>query len=166
MDLATWLYYTGSVQSVHAVDSNRQRRFVGSFGALHPAHILLGTPHSEWYAYLSEEHALGRLNVNADAAGELRRRAMQLFNAPEAILVALLSDEDLVANYYGNGSTLVLRDAGVLLGHAALVAAAIGIAFRILGFTGSTPLEQLVCDLPFRSKASGLAFVGSLADLR
>jgi hypothetical protein len=163
-DLATWLYYVASVQSVHAVDSNRQKRFVGTFGALHPAHIMLGTPNSQWYIYLSGEHSLGRLCVNADAASELRKKAMQLFSAPDATLLALISDEDLVANYYKNASALILRDAGVLLGHAALVGAAVGVAFRILGITGSSVSERLVCGLPFKPRASGLALVGALPD--
>ncbi len=35
-DLATWLYYCASVQSVHSTDPNRQRRFVASFGVTCP----------------------------------------------------------------------------------------------------------------------------------
>lgn len=42
-----------------------------------------------------------------------------------------MRDEDLVANYYENADGLILRDAGALLGHAALVT--LGLAFRILG---------------------------------
>ena len=32
---------------------------------------------------------------------------MQLFSAPEATLVALISDRDLVANYYENASAII-----------------------------------------------------------
>jgi len=53
-----------------------------------------------------------------------------------------------------------MRDAGVLLGHAALVASGAGIAFRILGATGSRLLEQLILDLPFDPVSAGLALVG------
>lgn len=159
-DLGTWLYYCASIQSVHVADPNRQRRFVGSFGALHPAYILLGSPDGRWCAYIPEEHALGELLVDADAVAQLRTRSMRLFSCPEATLVALISDADLVANYYANASGLILRDAGVLLGHAALVAAALGLAFRILGSRGAPSLERVVCDLPFRPIASGLAWIG------
>ena len=159
-DLATWLYYCSSVQSVHSDDRNRQQRFVGSFGALHPAHILLGNPDGKWFTYVSDEHVLGELIVDAEVAFELRDKAEQLFAAPEATLVSLISDTELAANYYEKASGLILRDAGVLLGHAALVAAALGIGFRILGSTGGTLLEKIVCDLPFRAMASGLAWIG------
>lgn len=159
-DLATWLYYCASVQSIHSDDPNRQRRFVGSMGALHPAHIILGSPNGQWSAYLSEEHALGDLMVDAEAASQLRARAIQLFGSCEATLVALISDRDLVGSYYANASALILRDASVLLGHAALVAAALGLAFRILGSTGTSSLENVVSNLPFRPMASGLAWIG------
>ena len=88
---------------------------------------------------------------------EIRNRALQLFGTPEATLVALLSDLDLAANYYENVSCMILRDAGVLLGHGALVAAALGISFRILGSSGNA---QILRELPFRTVASGLAWIG------
>ena len=156
-DLATWFYYCSSVQSVHSDDPNRQQRFVPSFGALHPAHILLGDPNGKWFTDLSDEHALGEVAVQTEDGLQTRNRALQFFGAPEATLVALLSDLDLAANYYKNGSCLILRDAGVLFGHGALVAAALGIGFRILGLAGN---GQIVRELPFRTVASGLAWIG------
>jgi hypothetical protein len=164
-DLATWLYYCASVQSVHSDDPNRQQRFVASFGGLHPAHVVLGDPNGKWSTYLSEEHALGELVVDPDAASQVWNKAMQLFSAPEATLVTLISDRDLVANYYENASGLMLRDAGVLLGHSALVAAGLGLGFRILGSSGSSSLESIVYNLPFRPMATGLAWVGGKEQL-
>jgi hypothetical protein len=163
-DLSTWLYYLASIQSVQSCDLNRQRRFVGSFGALHPAHILLGRPDQTWFAYLPGEHSIGQLCVSADAAAELRTKAMQFYLAESATIVALLCDADLVATYYRNASALILRDAGVLLGHAALVASSVRIAFRILGTSGADALERLICDLPFTPMSVGLALVGGEAD--
>jgi hypothetical protein len=159
-DLAAWLYYTASVQSVNSDDPNRQRCFVASFGALHPAHIILGSPDGKWSAYIPQEHALGDLIVDEKAASELRIKAIQLYSSREATLVGLISDRDLVGNYYANASALMLRDAGVLVGHGALVAAALGLAFRILGSSGGRPLENLVRNLPFHPMAAGLALIG------
>lgn len=161
-DLATWLYYVGAVQAVQASDSNRQRRFVGSFGGLHPAHILLGMPDHKWYTYLPRDHSLGELRVAAEAARELRNKAMKFYLAENATIMGLLCDLEFVATYYENASELIQRDAGVLLGHAALVASSIGLPFRILGTTGSRQLEELVLDLPFRAASVGLALVGGL----
>lgn len=79
------------------------------------------------------------------------------------VAVCLLSDCDLADAYYENYKPLLLRDAGVLLGHAALVASAHNLAFRILGRTGTTAAEKLIRNLPFRPMATGLALVGSKA---
>jgi hypothetical protein len=160
-NLSTWLYYVASIQAVQEFDRNRQRRFVGSFGALHPAHILLGTPEQRWFAYLPGEHSLGELSVHPDISTALRTKAMEFYRAEEATIVGLLCDLDLVSSYYGNASDLVMRDAGVLLGHAALVASSIQISFRILGATGTGLIEQLVSNLPFAPLAVGMALVGA-----
>lgn len=160
-DLGDWLYYCASVQNINAEDSNRQQRFVGSFGALHPAHILLGRPDGQWSAYLPSEHCLGLLEVELETAVAIRNRAMDFFDSSGATIVALLVDADLVASYYENATSLVLRDSGVLLGHGALVAAALKLPFRILGGTGSPFLERLIPSLPFKAIASGLALIGS-----
>ena len=76
------------------------------------------------------------------------------------IVVCLLSDCDLADAYYENYGPLLLRDAGVLLGHAALVASAHNLAFRILGRTGTSTAETLIPNLQFRPMATGLALVG------
>jgi hypothetical protein len=72
-----------------------------------------------------------------------------------------VSDCDLAANYYENYLPLLFRDAGVLLGHAALVASAHGLPFRILGRTGTVTAESLVREVSFRPLATGLAVLGS-----
>jgi hypothetical protein len=158
--LATWLHYTTSVQAVNAADANRQRQYVASFGALHSTHILLGSPNGSWNVYVPERHALGDLQIDPLVAAELRAKAQQYFHAPDATLVALMSDSDLAAHYYLNPSSLMLRDAGVLFGHAALVAAALGLGFRILGGTGTPFVERLVQELAFKPAATGLAWIG------
>ena len=159
-ELATWLHYTTSIQAVNAEDPNRQRRSVASFGALHPAHILVGDPSGSWNAYVPERHVLGSLPIDPVSAVALRAKAQQHFQTEDATLVALLCDSDLAAHYYLNPLSLMLRDGGVLFGHAALVAAALGLGFRILGSTGTPLVERLVRDLPFRPVATGLAWVG------
>jgi hypothetical protein len=159
-DLATWLHYTAILQAVNAEDSNRQRRFVASFGALHPAHIVLGKLDNTWSVYVPQKHALGDLDVDASAATALRADADSCFATNEAMLVALISDHDLASNYYDDPLSLILRDGGVLLGHAALVAAALGLAFRILGSTGTSAAEGLLKNLPFKPVAAGLAWIG------
>jgi hypothetical protein len=159
-ELATWLHYTTSVQAVDSEDPNRQRRYVASFGALHPAHIILCSPNGSWNGYVPERHAMGDIHVDPVTAAALRAKAQRCFQTEDATLVALIGDFDLAAHYYLHPLSLMFRDAGGLFGHAALVAAALGLGFRILGSTGSPLVERLVIDLPFRPVATGLAWIG------
>jgi len=77
-----------------------------------------------------------------------------------AFLIALLADLDLAESYYGNPLQLLLRDGGVLLGHASLVAVAIDLTFRILGSAGGNIISSLVPGVAFRTVGTGLAWLG------
>lgn len=160
-ELSTFLHYVAGIRSMDANDANRQKRFVASMGALHPTHILVHLPDVGWRAYLPEEHALGRLEVNEESSERLIELVEQHLTGHHAAILCLLSDCDLAANYYDNYVPLLLRDAGVLLGHASLVAAAHDLAFRILGRTGTIAAESLIPRLPFRTLATGLALLGA-----
>jgi hypothetical protein len=162
--LSTWLHFSGSIQSLNAIDPNRQKRYVASFGGLHPTQILLGNPDHSWAVYLPERHMLGRLHVQSSAAQALRESAERHHSAPNATLVLLISDEGLVSAYYDNARELIVRDAGVLLGHGSLVAASLGLAFRILGSCGSPWAEEMIVAAPFKLKAVGMAWLGALGN--
>lgn len=167
-ELSDFLKDVFSIRSVDRNDRNRQKRCVASMGALHPAHLLLYHRVIGWCAYAPEEHSLGRLPVNEANSKHLLQLADEHLPGHEAAVICLLSDCDLASNYYENYVPLLFRDAGVLLGHAALVAAAHGLAFRILGRTGTITAESLVEGVRFRPLATGLALLGSKSatDLR
>jgi len=58
------------VQSVHS-DDEPTAAVVASFGALHRPHSF-GNPDGKWFTYVSDEHVLGELTVDADVAFQLR----------------------------------------------------------------------------------------------
>lgn len=161
-DLASWLFFTAGVQAVNSGDSNRQHRYVASFGALHPHHLLLRLPDERWITYLGDRHCAGLLDVNVETANSLREKALLHCRAPEATLVVLLANWDLVQTYYQRADGLLLRDAGVMLGHAQLVAAAFGLGFRILGGTGAPESHTLLASLRFTPASTGLALIGGM----
>ena len=159
-ELGTLLAFTAGLQGRNVTDSNRQRRYVGSFGALHPAHILIGTVSHSWSVYLPAQHALGVLQVERRAARLLRQEAEACHVGGSAVLIALLADVDLAESYYRNALQLLLRDGGVLLGHASLVAAASNLPFRILGTVGGDTIKSLIPGMGFRSMGTGIAWIG------
>lgn len=159
-DLSNFLHDVASLQQLDLSDSNRQRRYVASMGALHPAHLLIYRPEKGWFTYLPENHTLGVLTVNPHSAAAVQNIVQEHHLSETATLLCLLSDCELAGNYYEHYVPLLFKDAGVLLGHASLVAAAHNLAFRILGRNGFGSLDVLVPDLPFKLLASGLALLG------
>jgi hypothetical protein len=159
--LSTWLHFCCSIQSINSTDPNRQKRYVASFGGLHAAQILLGRPDHSWSVYIPEEHALGELHVDRTTALSLRDSAQKHCVASDATLVLLLSEDDLVSAYYTNAQELASRDAGVFLGHGSLVAASLGLSFRILGGSGSPWAEEMLLDEPVNVRAVGMAWLGA-----
>lgn len=160
-ELANFLFATAGIRQFNSHDPNRQRRYVPSMGALHPGHLILRRPQSGWFVYLPEENSLGKLTANESAAKELLAIAAEVDPQLSSTLLVLLSDRNLAENYYKDCVPLLLRDAGVLLGHASLVAAAYQLNFRILGRTGTSAAERLVPEIPFLAFATGLAVLGA-----
>jgi hypothetical protein len=158
--LSNFLHDVAFPRQLDPWDRNRQKRFVPSMGALHPAHVLIYRPHSGWFAYLPELHSLGTLTVDQNSAVALLRMVKEHHPSETATILCLVSDCELAGNYYKHYIPLLLKDAGVLLGHASLVAAAHNLAFRILGRNGYQSVAGLVPGLPFKALASGLALLG------
>jgi hypothetical protein len=163
-DLSSWLYFTASSQDRNREDENRKRGFAPSFGALQSTHFLVGTPANSWSLYLPAEHCLAHLDDVLAAGRNLRSLAMGLFEAPAACTLALVNDDDLVSDYYEHPESLQLREAGVLLGHGALVAEAWGLPFRILGALGSPWSNALLANVPVKLTATGIALLGGPSD--
>ena len=160
-ELSDFLNDVSGLRFVDRDDRNRQKRCVASMAALHPAHFLLYRRSDGWQVYVPEEHSLCQLSVNEASSKRLLDLVDEHLPGHEAGVICLLSDCDLAANYYENYLPLLFRDAGVLLGHAALVASAHGLPFRILGRTGTDVAESLVRGVSFRRLATGLALLGS-----
>jgi hypothetical protein len=160
-ELSDFLSDVFGIRFVDQSDRNRQKRCVASMGALHPAHCLLYLRHTGWHVYIPENHSLGQFPADEGSSSRLLALVDEHLPGQQADVMCLLSDCDLAANYYENYVPLLFRDAGVLMGHAALVAAAHGLSFRILGRTGTAVAESLVKGLGFRPLATGLALLGS-----
>jgi hypothetical protein len=163
--LSNFLHDVASLQKLNLLDGNRQRRYVASMGALHPAHLLLYRPRKGWFTYLPERHALGVLAVNRDSSTAVCDVVREHHPSGTSTVLCLLSDCELAGNYYEHYVSLLLKDAGILLWHASLVAAAHNLAFRILGRNGAKAANALVPSLPFKSLASGLALLGQAEHL-
>ncbi len=130
-----------------------------SAGAIHPIHILVGLPEaSYWSRYDPIQHSLNRLE-----GGEIDTVRLQVSEvvptAGDATIILLAAEPGKTMAKYTNASSLVWRDAGVLLGLLSVACEALNQSFCALGLTGEPWVGQL--DKQGRLSGVGVAVVGS-----
>lgn len=130
-----------------------------SAGAIHPIHLLVIGPKAEcWFRYDPFEHRLRGVASACDPRAVYQ--AMQsVLLAPKATLLLLAAEPGMTASKYAQPSSLVWRDAGVLLGFLTMGAHALNLSFCPLGVTGEPFVSQLL-DQPGLTGVGG-AFVGA-----
>jgi hypothetical protein len=153
------LAYSLSTLAVSISDPDRELRPVPSAGALHSLHLLLSEGES-WCVYLPRPHVLRKVNVNMKAATLLRNAVREVLDPGQGLLMLILAEVGVLAARYDHPETLVLRDAGCLLGHLGLIAEALDLSYRILGPTGEPWAHQLVVGAPGVFVGVGTALVG------
>jgi hypothetical protein len=77
-----------------------------------------------------------------------------------ATLLAFVAEPGKTASKYENHETLVLRDAGVMLGYLSVVSEFLGFSFCPLGLTGEPYISQQLLNGDGRLTGVGLALVG------
>lgn len=130
-----------------------------SAGAMHPVHVFIAPNALALHRYDSTEHALVELPASATGACHIQRAAKKSLELGMGHVLALVAEPGKTGAKYENPDSLVLRDAGVVLGYMSIVAEALGLAFCPLGITGH---PDLTLELPFPNalRAVGLAVIG------
>lgn len=131
-----------------------------SAGAIHPIHVLVNLPGEDgWLRYDPLEHALNTI-PDSHANATSTRLAVNSVVAPEdGVVIMLLAEPGKTFSKYLEASSLIWRDAGVLLGYLSLLAQALKLSFCPLGITGEPWASQL--DKQGRLVGVGLSIVGS-----
>ena len=134
-----------------------------SAGAIHPVHVLLQRAHDlHWERYDANAHCLTEIPGSAELAQAVRRDAEVIVSGVDACLIALVAEPQKTHAKYDNANSLVMRDAGVVLGYLSIVSELIGASYCPLGSTGHERLKTL---LPKETLwGLGLAWFGSRAD--
>ncbi|ENR6008785.1 TPA: dehydrogenase [Citrobacter freundii] len=131
-----------------------------SAGAIHPIHMVLSLPGSDrWQLYLPDKHALASLSTPNQTRNLVQRELFPVLDIQSGIVIRLIAEPGKTSAKYEHADSLVWRDAGVLIGHMALVAEALDCNFCPLGITGhewcaSLKLEDSLAGV-------GLAILGS-----
>jgi hypothetical protein len=105
------------------------------------------------------QHALFELPASTSNARYTVDAARSSLDLGHGSVLALVAEPGKTGSKYEDPDSLVLRDAGVVLGYMSFVAEALGLAFCPLGITGNPSLTQ---GLPSAEalRAVGLAVIG------
>jgi len=154
-----WAIAARKQAAVSPMGFSLERRGVPSAGAIHPVHILVCDPsRALWQRYDGERHAFHGLG--AVPAGLLSACAAMVPWGQGRILF-FAAEPGMTAAKYNDAVSLVLRDAGVLQGCAAIAAEALDLSFCLLGLTGDPWVSALSQEGKLRGV--GAALVGSRA---
>lgn len=121
---------------------NQESRPHPSAGALHPIHVFWVSDATAMLRYDPVQHALLELpssTLNAHHAIDAAKSSLDLGYGS---VLALVAEPGKTGSKYENPDSLVLRDAGVVLGYMSFVAEALDLAFCPLGITGNSGLTQ------------------------
>lgn len=131
-----------------------------SAGAIHSVHTLVQREINEdWMYYDAQAHQLVLLPGTTAAANTARSAADELVPAANASLIALVAEPNKAATKYESPSSLIWRDAGVLLGYFSICAEALALSFCPLGITGQ-PMLNRDLDEQGRLCGVGMALLG------
>lgn len=130
-----------------------EHRPTASAGAIHPIHILVQLERKqEWGRYCSQHHSLQAVPEAGVLVNPLSELCEVVVPRGDGALILFAAEPGKTSSKYENVDSLVWRDAGVLQGHMALVAAAIGLNFCLLGITG----DPWIADLSEKGQLRGV----------
>lgn len=130
-----------------------------SGGAIHPIHLVLQrSDGGALERYNTRDHSLEELPSSEILASNLRKSANKALATQTSTLIALVAEPGKTAAKYTHSASLVMRDAGVILGYLSLCSEVLGLSFCPLGMTGDEYLQSL--DEQGKLRGVGLALIG------
>lgn len=155
-----WLSLRGYFSEESALGFPVSYRVAPSAGAIHPIHVIVGDKKvNSLRRYDPFAHSLIGVDVSDDVQEGLWRDISEVLDPQAATVLLYAAEFGKTAAKYHASSSLIWRDAGVLIGHMALVAEALSLAFCPLGITGDQWCRQL--DRKGRLAGVGVALVGA-----
>jgi len=159
-DISTLLWFTQRQTATIPGTTDRVKSPIPTAGALASVRTVILGPSEEAWVYDAVKHRAEVLSASIDTCDGIRRSANEFFNIGEGLLLLFLAHRPFITRYYESPDSLVLREAGVLLGTLGLVAEALEFSFCPLGTTAEDWLIRLLgCGEQFMIPA-GAAVVG------
>jgi SagB-type dehydrogenase family enzyme len=115
-----------------------EHRLAPSAGAIHPIHVVVQLADGGgWARYNPQEHSLDVLLNGGRLLQPLVDQCEKVLPLGNGRLALFVAEPGMTAAKYDNSESLVWRDAGILQGCLALVAASLGLNYCLLGITGN-----------------------------
>ena len=133
-----------------------------SAGAIHPIHLLL-SENENWLRYDPDRHGLMPLERAGSVLAGLWQAVTQVVEPEAGTVLLFVAEPGKTYAKYECGDSLIWRDAGVLIGHMALVAEALDLNFCPLGITGEPWISRLADQ--HQLVGVGAALLGSRRDI-
>jgi len=143
-DISTLLWFTqrhtGNISDL----IDRVKTPVPTAGGLASVRTIVMQPSEQAWIYEPQNHRAITLPASIDVCNSIRKLANKFFNIGDGTLLLFVASRPFISEYYENPETLVLREAGVILGTQALVAEALDFSFCPLGTTAKDWLLSLL----------------------
>jgi SagB-type dehydrogenase family enzyme len=131
-----------------------------SAGSIHPIHILVSSPDKAGLLrYDTFHHSFIEVPDSMPASASARLAASSLVDLQSSVVLMFVAEPGKTFAKYNDASSLIWRDAGVLLGYLSIVAQALRLSFCPLGISGEPWASQL--DEQGRLVGVGMALVGA-----
>lgn len=141
-DISTLLWFTQ--RHMGNIPDHSVRTPAPTAGGLASVRTIIIQPSEQAWIYDPKKHRAITLPASIDVCNSIRKSANMFFNIEEGTLLLFVASRPFISEYYEKPETLVLREAGVILGIQALVAEALEFSFCPLGTTAKDWLLSLL----------------------
>lgn len=143
-DISTLLWFTQRQTATIPGTIDRVKSPIPTAGGLASVRTVVLEPSKEAWIYDTVGHRAHVLPAPIDICKRIRALASEFFNVGEGTLLLFFAHRPFITKYYETPDSLVLREAGVLLGTLGLVAEALKFSFCPLGTTAEDWLTTLL----------------------
>lgn len=159
-DVSTLLWFSQRQTATIPGTINRVKTPIPTSGALASVRTVILEPQQEAWVYNATNHRSEVLPTPLYVCEQIRTSANEFFNVGEGVILLFFACRPFITMYYDSPETLVLREAGVLLGTLNLVAEALKFSFCPLGTTAENWLVALLGGSENDIIPAGAAVVG------
>ncbi|MCU7804260.1 MAG: hypothetical protein KZQ96_13765 [Candidatus Thiodiazotropha sp. (ex Lucinoma borealis)] len=160
-DISTLLWFAQRQTATISGTDDRVKTPIPTAGALASVRTIVLRPSEEAWVYGAVEHSAEVLSAPIETCDRIRRSANEFFNIGEGSLLLFFAHRPHVERYYESPDSLILREAGVLLGTLGLISEALEFSFCPLGTVAEDWLETLLASGEQVVIPAGAAVIGT-----